>query len=140
MTAASYCVYCERSGVTYPHYCTELDAPLDAPPIISPDSSCPWCKLGWPSKEHPVKGVCGCDAADAPGMSARAQPKLGTPMSETKLLWASLGESIVLTETLSQDKLALLEIAADDSYYYANLTQDDINKLAKIFRDRATSE
>ena len=32
MTAASYCVYCERSGVTYPHYCTELDAPLDAPP------------------------------------------------------------------------------------------------------------
>ena len=99
---------------------------------------CPTCK-DLDNRQGQVIS-CGCDAADAPGMSARAQPKLGTPMSETKLLWASPNESIVLTETLSQDKLALLEITADDSYYYASLTQDDINKLAKIFRDRATSE
>ena len=25
------------------------------------DPSCPWCKLGWPTKDHPVPGVCGVE-------------------------------------------------------------------------------
>ena len=56
----------------------------------------------------------------------------------TELLWASPNEFIMLTETTTSNKFALLQIAA--CYYYVSLTQDDINKLAKIFRDRATSE
>ncbi len=29
--------------------------------ITKPDPTCPWCRLGWPSKDHPVQGVCGVE-------------------------------------------------------------------------------
>ena len=33
----------------------------DSDPQIKPDPTCPWCRLGWPSKDHPVQSVCGVE-------------------------------------------------------------------------------